>query len=120
LLLAVAATTPSVVFAADTSPAYDAKEYYTKYEYRIPMRDGVKLFTSVLVPKDATTTYPFLIMRTPYGVAPYGVDEYSSGGTAMEAFLKAGYIWVRQDVRGRRMSEGKFLEMTPHRPTKTK
>jgi predicted acyl esterase len=38
--------------------AYDAREHYTKYECRIPMRDGVRLFTAVLVPKDASTTYP--------------------------------------------------------------
>jgi len=87
--------------AAEPSAAYDAKEYYTKYEYRIPMRDGVKLFTSVLIPKDTSTTYPFLIVRTPYGVGPYGVDEYSTPGVHMVAFLKAGYIWVQQDVRGR-------------------
>lgn len=106
--------------AADAAPAagYDAKEHYTKYEYRIPMRDGVKLFTSVLVPKDAAKTYPFLLTRTPYGVGPYGVDEVGSGGTQTEMFLKAGYIWVRQDVRGRVLSEGKFIEMTPHRPEK--
>ena len=108
------------MFAAETPPPYDAREHYTKYEYLIPMRDGVKLFTSVLVPKDASKTHPFLIMRTPYGVAPYGADEYTSGGAAMEGFLKSGYIWVRQDVRGRRMSEGKFIEHTPHRPVKSK
>lgn len=119
LLWAAGAAPAPAIFAASTPPAYDAKEHYTKYEYRIPMRDGVKLFTSVLVPKDASRPYPFLLMRTPYGVAPYGVDEYTSGGTAMEGFLKAGYIWVRQDVRGRRMSEGRFIEGTPHRPVKS-
>ena len=81
--------------------AYDAREHYTKYEYRIPMRDGVRLFTSVLVPKDASTAYPFMIVRTPFGVGPYGSDEYSPAAVQTEAFLKAGYIWVRQDVRGR-------------------
>ncbi|MEP6593487.1 MAG: hypothetical protein ABJC51_07335, partial [Acidobacteriota bacterium] len=49
---------------------------YTKYEYMVPMRDGVRLFTSVYSPKDAARTYPILITRTPYSVAPYGVDNY--------------------------------------------
>ena len=52
------------------------RERYTKYEYRIPMRDGVRLFTSVLAPKDSSTTYPILLTRTPFGVSPYGPDEY--------------------------------------------
>ena len=42
------------------------KEHYTKYEFLVPMRDGVKLFTQVYAPKDTTETYPFLINRTPY------------------------------------------------------
>src|SRR5712691_6456747 len=65
-----------------TEPAPGAafvRENYSKYEYRIPMRDGVKLFASVYVPKDVITegkTYPILMQRTPYNVAPYGVDKY--------------------------------------------
>ena len=55
---------------------FDVKEHYTKYEYRIPMRDGVYLFTAVYVPKDSTRTYPILVNRTPYSVSPYGVDQY--------------------------------------------
>src|ERR1700716_1452740 len=52
------------------------KSHYTKYEYEIPVRDGKKLFTAVYVPKDATGTYPMMLMRTPYSVGPYGVDNY--------------------------------------------
>ncbi|MSU51774.1 MAG: CocE/NonD family hydrolase [Opitutus sp.] len=107
--------------AAEDKPAptvYDSKEHYTKYEYRIPMCDGVKLFTSVYVPKDTSKSYPFLMTRTPYGVGPYGEDEYSGAAAHTDMFLKAGYIWVRQDVRGRTMSEGTFIEMTPHRAEK--
>src|SRR4030095_12247301 len=72
--------------AAQTTPgdgpapgAAFVRENYSKYEYHIPMRDGVKLFTSVYVPKDVITegqTYPILLQRTPYNVAPYGVDKY--------------------------------------------
>jgi uncharacterized protein len=96
------------------SPEFDVKEHYTKYEYRIPMRDGVHLFTSVYVPKDSSRAYPFLIDRTPYSVGPYGVDQYRSQLGPSPDFDKAGYIFVFQDVRGRYMSEGQFIEMRPH------
>ena len=96
------------------APDYDVKEHYTKYEYRIPMRDGVHLFTSVYVPKDSSRPYPFLIDRTPYSVGPYGVDLYRTQLGPSPDFDKAGYIFVFQDVRGRYMSEGQFIEMRPH------
>lgn len=94
------------------------KANYTKYEYRIAMRDGKRLFTAVYVPKDGTKTYPFLLTRTPYSVAPYGVDKYRGSLGPDEAYAKSGYIFVYQDVRGRYMSEGEFVEMTPHRAVK--
>jgi putative CocE/NonD family hydrolase len=90
------------------------KAHYTKYEYRIPMRDGVHLFTSVYVPKDTAQNYPFMIDRTPYSVAPYGEDQYKKSLGPSDEFEKAGYIFVYQDVRGRYLSEGKFVEMHPH------
>jgi putative CocE/NonD family hydrolase len=90
------------------------KAHYTKYEYRIPMRDGVRLFTAVYVPKEASQAYPFLMDRTPYSVAPYGEDQYPKRLGPSDEFEKAGYIFVYQDVRGRYMSEGTFVEMRPH------
>jgi hypothetical protein len=96
------------------TPEFGVKEHYTKYEYRIPMRDGVHLFTSVYIPKDSSQAYPFLINRTPYSVGPYGVDQYRTMLGPAAEFDKAGYIFVFQDVRGRYMSEGKFTEMRPH------
>ncbi|HSZ62729.1 MAG TPA: CocE/NonD family hydrolase [Terriglobales bacterium] len=96
------------------APEFNVKEHYTKYEYRIPMRDGVHLFTAVYAPKDSSQAYPFLILRTPYSVAPYGVDQYRKGLGPSVEFDKTGYIFVFQDVRGRYMSEGTFVEMTPH------
>jgi len=106
----------SYIFAQNKpdAPDFDVNEHYTKYEYRIPMRDGVHLFTSVYVPKDSSHAYPFLIDRTPYSVAPYGVDLYRTRLGPSPDFDKAGYIFVFQDVRGRYMSEGKFVEMRPH------
>ena len=94
------------------------RAHYTKYEYRIPMRDGKKLFTAVYVPKDSSQPYPFLMERTPYGVGPYGEDQYKEHLARSEEFEKAGYIFVFQDARGRNLSEGEFLEMSPHLPVK--
>jgi uncharacterized protein len=96
------------------APEFNIKEHYTKYEFRIPMRDGVHLFTSVYVPKDTSRSYPFLIDRTPYSVGPYGVDQYRNHLGPSPDFDSAGYIFVFQDVRGRYMSEGTFVEMRPH------
>src|SRR3954462_4402641 len=84
--------------------AEEIKATYTKYEYRIPMRDGKKLFTAVYVPKDAAAgPYPFLMDRTPYSVALYGEDQSPPHLGPSEEFEKAGYIFVYQDVRGRWM-----------------
>jgi putative CocE/NonD family hydrolase len=90
------------------------KASYTKYEYRIPMRDGKKLFTAVYVPKDELQSYPILLSRTPYSVGPYGADQYKNDLGPSPAFGKEGYIFVYQDVRGRWMSEGEFVDMRPH------
>lgn len=95
------------------------KANYTKHEFRIPMRDGKRLFTSVYVPKDSNRTYPILMTRTPYNVKPYGVDQYRSDLGPSPLFGKAGYIFVYQDVRGRWMSEGEFVNMRPQIAQKT-
>src|SRR5499427_8096920 len=87
----------------------EVKARYTKYEYRIPMRDGKKLFTAVYAPKDQSQTYPILLTRTPYSVRPYGADQYKSDLGPSAHFGNAAYIFVYQDVRGRWMSEGDFL-----------
>ncbi|MBM3783953.1 MAG: CocE/NonD family hydrolase [Acidobacteria bacterium] len=91
---------------------------YTKYEHRIAMRDGKRLFTSVYIPKDQSRTWPILLNRTPYTVSPYGVDEYKKDLGPSTILARAKYIFVYQDVRGRNMSEGEFVNMTPHRAAK--
>jgi len=100
--------------------AEEIRERYTKYEYRIPMRDNAKLFTAVYVPKDAASEkrYPFLIMRTPYSVRPYGADNYPKSLGPATSFMRDGFIFVYQDVRGRYQSDGTFIEMTPHKDVK--
>ena len=116
LLLAVEA-------AAQTAPSGIAyvRENYTKFEYRVPMRDGVKLFTAVYVPKDVFSdgrTYPILMTRTPYTVRPYGIDQYRDTLGPSDFFLREKFIFVYQDVRGRYLSEGDFVNIRPHKPVK--
>ena len=119
---------PLAVFAQEQKPEekkpepFDVKAHYTKYEYRIPMRDGVRLFISVYVPKDTSHPYPFLMTRTPYSVGPYGEDHYKTRLGPSESFDRAGYIFVFEDVRGRYQSEGKFVDMPPQfdRPSSPK
>ncbi|MEP7366137.1 MAG: CocE/NonD family hydrolase [Acidobacteriota bacterium] len=94
------------------------KAHYTKHEFQIPARDGTKLFTAVYTPKDTSKTYPILLTRTPYSLAPYGVDKYRTGLGPSDAFGTSGYIFVYQDVRGRWMSEGEFVHIRPHNPNK--
>ncbi len=100
------------------------REHYLKYEYRIPMRDGVRLYTAVYIPKRRSEVpkvpavperkAPILLMRTPYGVQPYGVEAYKSEIGPSPKFGREGYIVAYQDVRGRWMSEGVFENMRPH------
>jgi len=91
----------------------DIKANYTKIERMIPMRDGVKLFTAIYIPKDSSQKYPILMERTPYSCAPYGEDKYPGRLGPNRLFPAEKYIFVYQDVRGRHMSEGQFQEMTP-------
>ncbi len=91
------------------------KEHFTKKEVYITMRDGVKLFTSIYTPKDASSQnkYPMMMMRTCYSIAPYGEDKYPQRLGPSEIMMKEGYIFVYQDVRGRWKSEGTWTNMTP-------
>ena len=88
---------------------------YGKYEFRVPARDGKRLFTSVYVPNGVHfgKKYPILLMRTPYSVAPYGLDRYRDTLAPIADYEKDGFIFAFQDVRGRWMSEGEFVNMRP-------
>lgn len=107
-----------VASSAAAASDYEVRQHYTKYEFQIPMRDGVRLFTAVYVPKDNPTTYPILMERTPYSVAPYGADKYPDTLSPGNEFARDGFIFVYQDVRGRYMSEGTWREMTPQKDVK--
>ena len=93
--------------------AQQSKDGYTKIERMIPMRDGVKLFTAIYIPKDNSEKHAFLLERTPYSCAPYGETNYTNSLGPNGLFKNEAYIYVYQDVRGRHMSEGNFQEMTP-------
>jgi uncharacterized protein len=104
--------------AQDIDQAWVLKNY-TKIERQIPMRDGVKLFTSIYFPKDSSENHPVLIERTPYSCAPYGDDKFKDfWNSYLKEYLKDGYIMVTQDVRGRWMSEGEFMDIRPFNPDK--
>ena len=98
--------------------AQSIRESYTKFEHRIPMRDGARLFTAVYAPNERAKEFPILLLRTPYGCAPYGADRYRDALGPSSRFARDGYIFVYQDVRGRFLSEGEFVNMTPHRAEK--
>lgn len=89
------------------------RDNYTKREVRIQVRDGVKLFTAVYEPKDKSQTYPILLNRTPYTVAPYGENNFRASLGPNALFAREKYIFVYQDVRGRWMSEGEFMDVRP-------
>lgn len=92
--------------------------HYTKTEHQIPMRDGVRLYTAVYAPKDTSRKYPLLMIRTQSGIRPYGTDQYHADLGPSPLFGKEGFIFVYQDIRGRWMSEGTFINLRPHIPQK--
>src|ERR1051325_9765706 len=118
LLLAFPSSTLPLYAQGQVPNVEEVKASYTKQEVRITMRDGVKLFTSIYIPKDTSQKYPFLMQRTPYSVGPYGADLYKNSLGPSPVFQKEGYIFVYQDVRGRYISEGDFHWMTPYKANK--
>ena len=92
---------------------------YIKKEMYITMRDGVRLFTSVYMPKSEKEKHPILLTRTPYTCRPYGEENYSAIWRSYKMdYARAGYIFVTQDVRGKWMSEGEFVDVRPFIPNK--
>jgi putative CocE/NonD family hydrolase len=100
---------------------------YIKREVMVPMRDGVKLYTVIVVPKSASRA-PILLTRTPYNASKRASRNESPRMLAVlpladEVFVNDGYIRVYQDVRGKYKSEGDYLMTRPVRgplnPTST-
>jgi putative CocE/NonD family hydrolase len=93
------------------------ERHYRKAEYRVPMRDGVHLFTQVYSPMDQSELHPIILFRTPYGIPPYG-ETFTDKTFPSLNFLKENYILVFQDIRGKFMSEGTFQFCTPYKADK--
>ena len=93
--------------------AATAQAQYEKHEYMVPMRDGVKLHTAVYTPINKPGLHPVRLTRTPYSCRPYG-EQMRTGHGGSQKFIDAGYIFVYQDVRGRYMSEGDFIDIRPN------
>ncbi len=89
----------------DSAPGFDLTEVM------IPARDGVKLHTTIFVPRDARGPLPIIFTRTPYGIAHAG----SALGGYYRAFAADGYSFAFQDIRGRYTSEGQFVMLRPPR-----
>lgn len=112
------------VWGQTAPPAVNAayvRENYSKYEFHIPVRDGIRLFTAVYIPKDVASegkTYPMMMVRTPYSVRPYGEDQFPATLGPSEFFTREKFIFVYQDVRGRYQSEGEHIPMRPYQPNK--
>ena len=103
---------------AQTDSAW-IRNNYTKKEMYITMRDGIRLFTSVYMPKSTTEKHPILMTRTPYSCAPYSEGNFSEfWNSYQKEYFKEGYIMVTQDVRGRWMSEGEFKDVRPFNANK--
>ena len=103
----------SLIMLAQNADSIWFVNNYTKKEVYIPMRDGVKLFTSFYIPNDQSEKHPFLLTRTPYSCAPYGETYTAMWNSYKMAYAKEHYIFVTQDVRGRYMSEGEFVDVRP-------
>ncbi|NJD09969.1 MAG: CocE/NonD family hydrolase [Gemmatimonadetes bacterium] len=105
--------------ATQQAPVKDYTPLYIKREVMIPMRDGARLFTAIYAPKDSSTRHPILMTRTPYSSSPYGQDLFpgffrNPTIPGVRTYLRNGYIFVFQDVRGRYLSEGQFVDVRPY------
>lgn len=108
-----------ILYSSQNLTGQDKKfleENYSKKEFMVEMRDGVNLFTSVYMPKNDSIKYPILLQRTPYSCYPYGEDKYKNS----LLYADKGFIYVFQDVRGKYMSEGEFVNMRPYITDKKK
>jgi putative CocE/NonD family hydrolase len=118
LSISIIACKKTTTAKTEEKPDTYVKDNYNKQEVTITMRDGIKLHTTIYSPKDKSTTYPILMMRTPYSCKPYGEDKYREKIAPNVHLMKEGNIIVYQDVRGRWMSEGTYDNMRAYIPNK--
>jgi len=100
------------LLASAAANEFDIQSNYAKTEYKIAMRDGVKLYAAVYAPRGYTATLPILLTRTPYSASPYGPENYPKHLGPL-GFAEEKFIFVVEDVRGRFMSEGDFVDVRP-------
>src|SRR5205085_3218281 len=108
----------AVLFAINLFAQTDSFAFAKKTNMMIPMRDGIRLFTVIITPVDAKSPLPILLQRTPYGAVAAGMKNDSAisvnwFGSNFGMLLRAGYILVAQDIRGKYKSEG---TMQIHQP----
>ncbi len=102
-----------LLLAAPALAQDDAR--FTRTEAMVPMRDGVRLFTRVYVPKDAKGPLPILFLRTPYGIDGRAERQFK---VYLRDLVEDGYVFAYQDIRGRQQSEGTFVMTRPPRDPK--
>lgn len=120
LFLLLVLTVTKIYSQTNTLDSAWVRENYYKWERMVPMRDGKKLFTAIYIPKDSSEKHPILMRRTPYSSAPYGEANFpeSFWNSYYRLYMREAYIMVVQDVRGRYMSEGEFVDVRPFNPAK--
>ena len=111
LLLGVAVVALPGAHAQRPSSPLDS--LFDRREARVPMRDGIKLFTVILVPRRNAGALPVLLSRTPYGTDGWGGTSNIAVG--FKELIADGYVFVFQDIRGQHQSEGVFIMNRPPR-----
>jgi len=92
--------------AAPLNAQQPASSALTATEAMIPMRDGVRLYTQIYSPTQATEKLPILLLRTPYGTGQLNPSRVAA---SLPELMAEGFIIVSQDIRGRFKSEGQFV-----------
>ncbi|MEP7111443.1 MAG: CocE/NonD family hydrolase, partial [Ferruginibacter sp.] len=110
--------TESITKAQNADSTWFA-DNYSKMEQYITMRDGIRLFTSIYLPKVHSEKHPILLSRSPFACDPYGENKFQDfPNNHYREYFKEHYIMVLQDVRGKFMSEGTFIEIRPFNQNK--
>lgn len=113
-LLLIALVTQDLSAQSVNQDSLYMRKHYDQVEHRIPMRDGVELYTLFYIPKDKSKKYPILLNRTCYNASRR--NNWKTGGHPSQYLVRDGYIFAFQDVRGRYQSDGQFTTMTPNIP----
>ena len=112
--LAFTVAAPLAAQQPSAQPAAQGAASWDRREAMVPMRDGVRLYTVLMIPRGATGPLPILLNRTPYGAG--GWSEAGPAPAGDRELAADGYVFAIQDIRGRNRSEGRFLMNRPFRP----